>query len=572
VSIGSTTGASVTWERIAGVAFAVLIVVAAWRLPVIQDEAYYWTWAQSLAPRYYDHPPGVALVLAASTAVFGDNWFGLRLPSLLSMVVVGVCCAAGARRLVPTSDRRTADGLVLVLLLGAPMFVIGFIPGTHDPIHGALTAIASYLAIRALDEQRPASDHPRAASDHPRAASDDSRAASGHPPSASEDSGFASGHPPSASDHSLAAPDDSGFASGHLRSTAEDPRSASGERRSSSGDGRLTLGDRRFAFAATFVLVLAGGVKHYAAFVAIGALLGASFSTEGRRLLVSPAPWLGALAGLGVLSPWLIAELGTNGGSLAFQADRVVFGRASRGVVAIPMTLGSLLGTMGPLTALVLLATFLWPKRSPASWVLIGGASLLLIACVVAVWLGSGEANWAMPALIFALPVVVAEAARRRRLRLAMQVTAVFSMVLMAVALAHIAEPFLPASARRDPTARGAGFEGLALRAATIAEAHGAATIATRRYQAASLLRFHLRDRYEVLEVGGRGRKSQYDVWPRKWPCNGAHFVEVAPGRSRLFDVPALGESVVFPRGRSGDPIDTFTITPAAAPSEGCVR
>ena len=460
-------------------AFAALIVVAALRLSPIADEAYYWTWAQALAPRYYDHPPGVALILAASTALLGDGLLGLRAPSLVSMLIVAACAVAGARRLVPESLHRDADILALLALFGAPMFVVGFIPATHDPMHGAVTAIASYLAIRALEA--PAS---------------------------------------------------------------------------------------RWAFGAAFALVLAGGLKHYAAFVAVGALIGALLSRSGRRVLARPAPWLGALAAVAALSPWLAAELSADGGSLVFQAERVVWGKPSRGVVAIPMTLGSMLGTLGPLTAALLLAAIAKSRRRQPGPVLAGGAASLLLACVVAVWLGSGEANWPMPALIFALPLVVAEVVERPRLRLAMQATAVLSMVLMGLALIHAASPVLPVPARRDPTARGAGFENLAARVASVAESHGAAVVATRRYQVASLLRYHLRDRWPVLEIGTpSGRMSQYDRWPRRWPCPGEVFVEVAPGRGRLAVAPGLELAApeVFARGRHGDPIDTFTITPVQA-------
>ena len=41
-------------NRVALVVIALLVLSAAAQMPVIQDEAYYWTWAQSLAPRYFD--------------------------------------------------------------------------------------------------------------------------------------------------------------------------------------------------------------------------------------------------------------------------------------------------------------------------------------------------------------------------------------------------------------------------------------------------------------------------------------------------------------------------------------
>src|SRR5579863_10174452 len=58
------------------------LVGAAWT-PLTFDEAYYWTWSKHLALGYYDHPPGVALVIRLGTLIAGDTEFGVRLVSIL---------------------------------------------------------------------------------------------------------------------------------------------------------------------------------------------------------------------------------------------------------------------------------------------------------------------------------------------------------------------------------------------------------------------------------------------------------------------------------------------------------
>ncbi|MGC1552665.1 MAG: glycosyltransferase family 39 protein [Bradyrhizobium sp.] len=58
------------------------LVGAAWT-PVTVDEAYYWIWSKHLALGYYDHPPGVALVIRLGTMIAGDTEFGVRLVSIL---------------------------------------------------------------------------------------------------------------------------------------------------------------------------------------------------------------------------------------------------------------------------------------------------------------------------------------------------------------------------------------------------------------------------------------------------------------------------------------------------------
>ncbi|HEX4841284.1 MAG TPA: glycosyltransferase family 39 protein [bacterium] len=54
--------------------------------PPLDDEAYYWTWARHLAWGYPDHPPMIAYVVRATTALAGDTAFGIRLgPTLLAL-------------------------------------------------------------------------------------------------------------------------------------------------------------------------------------------------------------------------------------------------------------------------------------------------------------------------------------------------------------------------------------------------------------------------------------------------------------------------------------------------------
>src|SRR5271170_7510463 len=56
------------------------------RLELTFDEAYYTLWSRSLSFGYLDHPPMVALLIRASTALFGDSEIGVR---ALSLLVVG---------------------------------------------------------------------------------------------------------------------------------------------------------------------------------------------------------------------------------------------------------------------------------------------------------------------------------------------------------------------------------------------------------------------------------------------------------------------------------------------------
>jgi 4-amino-4-deoxy-L-arabinose transferase-like glycosyltransferase len=61
---------------------ALRLVAAAWT-SLTFDEAYYWMWSKHLAGGYYDHPPGVALVIRLGTMIAGDTELGVRLVSIL---------------------------------------------------------------------------------------------------------------------------------------------------------------------------------------------------------------------------------------------------------------------------------------------------------------------------------------------------------------------------------------------------------------------------------------------------------------------------------------------------------
>jgi 4-amino-4-deoxy-L-arabinose transferase-like glycosyltransferase len=65
------------------VALVVLRLAAAAWTPLTFDEAYYWLWSKHLAGGYYDHPPGVAIVIWLGTLIAGDTEFGVRLVSIL---------------------------------------------------------------------------------------------------------------------------------------------------------------------------------------------------------------------------------------------------------------------------------------------------------------------------------------------------------------------------------------------------------------------------------------------------------------------------------------------------------
>src|SRR6195256_6630444 len=91
---------------------ALRLVAAAWT-PLTFDEAYYWMWSKHLAGGYYDHPPGVAVVIRLGTMIAGDTEFGVRLVSVLLALPMSFAVYRTAELLF--GGQRVASTATLVL-------------------------------------------------------------------------------------------------------------------------------------------------------------------------------------------------------------------------------------------------------------------------------------------------------------------------------------------------------------------------------------------------------------------------------------------------------------------------
>lgn len=98
--------------------FAVRLIAGA-VLPLSADEAYYWLWSKHLAAGYYDHPPAIAFLIAAGTALFGKTALGVRLFGiLLSFAATGLVWQSAAILL-----KDKAAGIRAALLFNATLMV-----------------------------------------------------------------------------------------------------------------------------------------------------------------------------------------------------------------------------------------------------------------------------------------------------------------------------------------------------------------------------------------------------------------------------------------------------------------
>lgn len=111
---------SVPWI-VALFALGVLRLALAAHLPLVEDEAYYWEWSRHLAAGYFDHPPGIAWLIALG-APLGRTELAVRIGPVLAGLVATALLAV-----------RAHDPLRFVLLVaGVPLFALGGILATPD--------------------------------------------------------------------------------------------------------------------------------------------------------------------------------------------------------------------------------------------------------------------------------------------------------------------------------------------------------------------------------------------------------------------------------------------------------
>ncbi len=142
------------WRRalaiLAGATILRLVIGAL--VPLFPDETYYWDWSRTLRAGYFDHPPAIALLIRAGTALLGPTALGVRLFPILA----GTAAAAGisftAREL---GDEHAAASASLIFAC-MPLAAIGLVLATPDaPMLAAAAAWAMYAVVRAVKAAEP---------------------------------------------------------------------------------------------------------------------------------------------------------------------------------------------------------------------------------------------------------------------------------------------------------------------------------------------------------------------------------------------------------------------------------
>lgn len=130
---------------------ALLRTLLACFVPLLPDETYYWLWTRHLEAGYFDHPPGIALLIALGTLLFGETIAGVRAGPAMAAVVMHVAAVATAWHL---GGRHASGAMAAVrmatLFAVVPLATLGLVLATPDAALFATVMLALFAVDRAL--------------------------------------------------------------------------------------------------------------------------------------------------------------------------------------------------------------------------------------------------------------------------------------------------------------------------------------------------------------------------------------------------------------------------------------
>ncbi len=133
-------------------AAAVVRLVFAALIPLLPDEAYYWEWSRRLAPGYFDHPYGVALLIRIGDSLLAAiglsaTPFSVRLGPVFAGWIASVATVSIAECVGGAAAAMRAALIMSVM----PLAAAGLVLATPDAPLLAATAVAIYCLVRALE-------------------------------------------------------------------------------------------------------------------------------------------------------------------------------------------------------------------------------------------------------------------------------------------------------------------------------------------------------------------------------------------------------------------------------------
>lgn len=278
--------------------------------------------------------------------------------------------------------------------------------------------------------------------------------------------------------------------------------------------------------AAGIAMGLAFSSKYTAILFPAGVLIAVLASPALRPRLREPGPYVACLLATLVFLPVLYWNAGHGWISFAFQIRHGLGTPRGSPLQRELDLLGGQAGLASPIL-FVLFAVVTWralrDRGDGPRFLLATVATFVMAFFAVSAVRKPVEPNWPAPAFIPAIALLAAAEWSRRGERWR-RGGVWLAAVLSAIIYVHGVVRILPIAPRRDPIARGFGWEKLARRAeaagSTIAAGAPALSpprvwLGADRYQEASEIAFHATGQPVTFAVNLSGRRNQYDLWPR---------------------------------------------------------
>lgn len=122
-------------------------------IELLREEAYYWNYAQNLAPGYLDHPPMVALLISLGTSLFGNTEFGVRIGALVCWLITAIFTYRLTAKIFNTETAMKAVALIAVL---PAFFATGFVLTPDAPLIAAWAGCLYFLYNGFIEENEKA--------------------------------------------------------------------------------------------------------------------------------------------------------------------------------------------------------------------------------------------------------------------------------------------------------------------------------------------------------------------------------------------------------------------------------
>jgi dolichol-phosphate mannosyltransferase len=136
------------------VAYSVTLRLLYLSIPnLLTEEAYYWKYAENLAPGYLDHPPAVAVLIWAGTLLFGPTELGVRIGAWVSWLAGAWFIQRTAKDLC---GEKAALGAITLYAVLPYFFGSGFFMTPDAPLMLCWAGALFFLSRALLQERTPA--------------------------------------------------------------------------------------------------------------------------------------------------------------------------------------------------------------------------------------------------------------------------------------------------------------------------------------------------------------------------------------------------------------------------------